>query len=108
MGESKCDPVCFPRVDFSLPARMTNLLLHWLALGMQPGSAKLEWRRRLHEVSLHSNSSMADLDSMTQASQWSSSFVILAGQAGQGNVSLTEILTGRNRNTLTDASSVLG
>ena len=41
-------------------------------------------------VRLHS--SLVDPDSMPQASQWSSKFVILAGQAGQGNASLTEIL----------------
>ena len=59
---------------------------------MQPGSAKLEWRHRLHGESLHS--SFVDPESMPQASQWSSKFVILAGQAGQGNASLTEILVG--------------
>ena len=30
-------------VSQSYPAGMTNLLLYWLAWGMQPGSAKLEW-----------------------------------------------------------------
>ena len=46
-------------------------------------------------VRLHS--SLVDPDSMPQASQWSSKFVTLAGQAGQGNASLTEILIGRYR-----------
>ena len=41
-------------------------------------------------VRLHS--SLVDPDSMPQASQWSSKFVTLAGQAGQGNAFLTEIL----------------
>ena len=57
---------------------------------MQPGSAKLEWRCRLDGVGLHS--SLVDPDCMLQPSQWSSKIVILAGQAGQGNASLTEIL----------------
>ena len=57
---------------------------------MQPGSAKLEWRCRLDGVGLHS--SLVDPDCMLRPSQWSSKIVILAGQAGQGNASLTEIL----------------
>ena len=38
------------------------------------------------------HSSLVDPDCMPQASQWSRRIVILAGQAGQGNASLTEIL----------------
>ena len=45
-----------------------------------------------HPCSLRLHSSLADLGCMPQASQWSSKFVTLAGQAGQGNASLTEIL----------------
>ena len=74
-------------------ARMTNLLLYCFAWGMQPGSAKLEWRRRLHGVSLHS--SLVAPDCMLRPSQWSSKLVTLAVQAGQGNASLTEILVRR-------------
>ena len=72
------------------PARMTNLLLHWLAWGMLSGSTKLEWMLALCSLRLHS--SLADPGCMPQASQWSSKFVILAGQAGQSNGSLAEIL----------------
>ena len=42
--------------------------------------------------SLHLHSSLVDAGCKPQASQLSSKFVILVGQAGQGNAPLTEIL----------------
>ena len=76
----------------SLPLKkVTNLLLHWLGWGMQPGSTKLEVRRRLHRLCPHS--SLVDPGCMSLPSQWSSKFVtFFRGREGKVAYVLTPCL----------------
>ena len=75
---------CVPSTDcLSLPpTKMPQVLLHWLALGMQPGSTKLASRRRLCGLLLHP--SLVDPDSMPQPSQWSRTCGVFVGGREEG------------------------